>query len=151
MTDQNKTDHISWTKGQIAQIQAAFFYGYCSSCALFGLFADRVGPRIIIGETNFKASSSEDFLATAVGGSGALNLLFAYFARKDSITWLVFLRVFQGKGLHEAILTSIQSSAGLTNIFRPSFFAKNIGKSSIFPEKPRFRTFQATLSEKNIG
>ena len=49
MTDQNKTDHIPWTKGQVAQIQAAFFYGYCSSCALFGLFADRVGPRIIIG------------------------------------------------------------------------------------------------------
>ena len=61
MTDQNKTDHISWTKGQVAQIQAAFFYGYCSSCALFGLFADRVGPRIIIGETYHKTPSSELF------------------------------------------------------------------------------------------
>ena len=50
MTNVNNTNFVNWTKGDIAQIQAAFFYGYCSSCALFGLFADRVGPRIIIGK-----------------------------------------------------------------------------------------------------
>ena len=51
MTNPNNTHgvHVNWTKGEVAQIQAAFFYGYCSTCALFGLFADRVGPRIIIG------------------------------------------------------------------------------------------------------
>ena len=48
------------TTQNIAQIQAAFFYGYCSSAAFFGFFADQVGPRIII--------------AFAVGGSGVLNL-----------------------------------------------------------------------------
>jgi len=82
MTNANNTNFVNWTKGDIAQIQAAFFYGYCSSCALFGLFADRVGPRIII--------------AFAVGGSGALNLLFSVLARQKHITCLVVLRILQG-------------------------------------------------------
>ena len=32
----------------------------------------------------------------------------------------------------------------------PFFSRKNVGKSSIFSEKPRFRTFQDTLSEKTL-
>lgn len=35
-------------------------------------------------------------LAFAVGGSGALNLLFSYLASQSNITWLIILRILQG-------------------------------------------------------
>ena len=54
-TSQN---YLNWTTAQVAQVEAAFFYGYAVGVGPMGVFADLIGARYIIGFEGFISFSN---------------------------------------------------------------------------------------------
>ena len=77
----------------MAQVESAFYYGYCIGTAPMGFVADAVGARLLI--------------ALAIGGSGVF-ALFTEVAANNGLAWLIALRFFQG--LCQSAMNSPQKS-----------------------------------------
>ena len=65
----------------MAQIDSAFFYGYCLGTAPMGFIADAIGARLLI--------------ALAIGGSGVF-ALFTEWAANTGLGWFIAVRFLQG-------------------------------------------------------